>query len=325
MRVAVVGATGALGGELLSVLDETRLPIDALVPIATDRSLGADVEFQGMSMAVETSLAALRGADLAFLCAPPSASLEATRLCLHGKVVVVDASGALASAPEVPLVAELHVAGAPALDAPALAIPPGLALAAARVLGPLHRALGGVAHVGATLLASASAAGRAGVSALSDETIALLSQSDAPDPPALGHPIAFDVLPWDGAIDDTDTTPGERAFETVIGRVLGGAPVSATALRVPVFCGDSAVLAVEATGPATVAAAIEALAKAEGLELGAPAPTTRAAAGSADVHVGRIRRDPARERGVLLWLAADGLRLTAAHAVRVAEARFGRV
>jgi aspartate-semialdehyde dehydrogenase len=325
MRVAVVGATGALGTELLAVLDETRLAIDALVPIATDRSLGTDVEFQSAAMAVETSLAALRGADLAFLCTPPAAALEATRLCLHGKVAVIDCSGALAAAPEVPLVAELQGPGVAALDAPALAIPPGLSLAAARVLGPLHRSLGGVAGVGATLLESASGAGRAGVSALSEETIALLSQHDAPDPPALGHPIAFDVLPWVGTIEDDGTTQGERTFEAVIGRLLGGAPVSATALRVPVFCGDGAILRVEATAPVTVAAAIEALAKTDGIVLGAPAPTTRAAAGSDAVHVGRIRRDPARESGLLLWLAADGLRLTAAHAVRVAEARFGRV
>ena len=324
MRVAIVGATGALGGEVLAALDGSRLPVDDVVPIATDRSLGTEVELLGTSAPVETSLAALRGADCAFLCAPPAASLEATRACLQAKIPALDCSGALALAAEVPLVAELHAPTTPALDGPALAIPPGLALAAARVLGPLHRALG-VAHATATLLESASSAGRAGVEALSEETIALLSQRDAPDPPALGYPIAFDVLPWIGTIEDDGDTDAERRFAAVVGRALGGVPVSAAAVRVPVFCGDGIALAVETASPVSIAAAIEALAKTDGVELGAPAPTTRAAAGSDAVHVGRIRRDASRAGGLLLWIAADGLRLTAAHAVRVAEQRFGRV
>lgn len=324
MRIAIVGATGALGGDVLAALDDTRLAIDALVPIATDRSLGTEVEFLGDSVGIETSLSALRGVDLAFLCAPAAVSLDATRVCLRAKVFALDCSGALALSTDVPLVAELPAPDASVLGAPVLAIPPGASLAAARVLGPLHRALG-ITRVTATLLESASGAGRAGAQALSEETIALLSQQDAPEVPALGHPVAFDVLPWIGTIDDDGETAAERTFAGVVGRVLGGVPVSVTAVRTPVFCGEGLVIALETAQPASVAAAIEALAKTDGLELGAPAPTTRASAGSDLVHVGRIRRDPTRENGLLLWIAADGLRLTAAHAVRVAEARFARV
>ncbi|RIL07056.1 MAG: hypothetical protein DCC71_04505 [Proteobacteria bacterium] len=323
MRVAIVGATGALGSEVLAALDETRLPVSGLVPIATDRSLGTDVEFHGDVVAVETEIAALRGCDLAFLCAPPGASLDALRTALHASVPAIDCSGALAGNAEVPLVAELGVAGAPALDAPVLAIPPGIALACARVLGPLARELG-LARVVATLLESASSAGRAGVAALSDETIALLSQQELADPPALGHPVAFDVLPWSGEIDDAGESSAERSFTATLGRALGGVAVAATILRTPVFCGDGASLAIETRDPVAVARVVERLAKIEGVELGAPAPTTRAAAGSALVHVGRIRRDPTSAQGLLLWLAADALHVTAAHALRVAEARFAR-
>lgn len=323
MRVAVVGATGALGTEILAVLDESRLPIDAIVPIATERSIGTDVEFGAAAMPIETTLDALRGADLAFLCAPADASLEAARRCLHAKVPAIDCSGALALAQEVPLVAVLHAAGT-VLDAPVLAIPPGASLAAARILAPLAPVIG-IVRVVATLLESASGAGQLGVQALSEETIALLSQSDPPDPPTLGHPVAFDVLPWVGEIDDDGETAAERRFAAVVTRVLGGVPVAVTAVRTPVFCGEGLSLAIETAAPVSVAAAIEALSKVEGVEIGAPAPTTRAAAGGDGAHVGRIRRDPTRENGLLLWIAADGLRLTAAHAVRVAEARFGRV
>jgi aspartate-semialdehyde dehydrogenase len=238
-------------------------------------------------------------------------------------VPVIDCSGALALAPEVPLVATIGAPGA-TLDAPVLAIAPGAALAAARVLAPLAPTLG-ISRVVATLLESASAAGRLGVQALSEETIALLSQSDPPDPPTLGHPVAFDLLPWIGTIDDDGATPIERRFAGVVSRALGGVAVAVTALRAPVFCGEGIVLSVDANRPVSLAAAIETLAKTEGVEIGSPAPTTRSSAGSEVVQVGRLRRDPTRDTGLLLWIAADGLRLTAAHAVRVAEARFGRV
>jgi aspartate-semialdehyde dehydrogenase len=323
MRVAVVGATGALGTELLSLLDDSRLPIDAIVPIATDRSLGTDVEFQGAVLPVETELAALRGVDVAFLCAPPAASLEAVRIALRASIPALDCSGALAASAEVPLVAELGVPGAAALDAPVLAIPPGASLACARVLGPVARDLG-LRRILVTLVESASGAGRAGVQALSEETIALLSQHDAPEP-ALGHPIAFDVVPWIGEIDATGASSVETGFAAVLGRALGAVPIGVTALRAPVFCGEGAALAIETNEPASIERVVELLAKADGVELGTPAPTTRAAAGSDRVLVGRLRRDPSCANGILLWLAQDGLRLTAAHAVAVAEARFRRV
>lgn len=325
MRIAIVGASGALGGEVLAALDETRLPIETLVPIATERSVGIDVEFRGESIPIETELAKLRGADLAFLCAPPAATLEAVRAALRASVPAIDCSGTLAANPDVPLVSELGTATSPPLDVPLVALPTGAALACARVLAPLGRALE-LRRVIATLLESASGAGRAGVQALSEETIALLSQQESPEPAALGHPVAFDVLPWIGEIDDSGVTTSEHGLRAVLARALGPeVGLAVTILRIPVFCGEGITVAAEFAEPVSLARIIELLAKIEGLDLGLPAPTTRAAAGSDEVFVGRVRRDPSCERGALLWLATDGLALTATHAVRVAEARFRRV
>ena len=229
------------------MLDESALAVRELVPIATERSLGTEVEFRGGVFPVETELAALRGCDLAFLCAPAEASLEAVRALLHARVAAIDCSGALAAAPEVPLVGELGVPGAPPLDAPMLAVPPGLALACTRVLAPLAREFG-VSRVVATLLlsASASGAGRAAVEALAEETIALLTQQEIPDDGArAGIRVAFDVLPWIGSVDDDGTTAHERGFAAVLGRALGGATVAVTSVRIPTFCGDGAALAIE--------------------------------------------------------------------------------
>ena len=326
MRVAIVGATGSLGVELLAVLDESALAVRELVPIATERSLGTEVEFRGGVFPVETDLAVLRGCDVAFLCAPAEASLEAVRASLHARVAAIDCSGALAAAPEVPLVGELGVPGAPSLDAPMLAVPPGLALACTRVIAPLARAFG-VSRVVATLLlsASASGAGRAAIEALAEETIALLTQQEIPDEALRGHPSAFDVLPWIGSVDDDGTTAHERGFAAVLGRALGGASVAVTSMRIPTFCGDGAALAIETREDASLDGVLDLLGKIPGVALAGIGPTTRAAAGSELVHVGRVRCDGSRPGGALVWLAADGVRLTAAHAVRVAEARFGRV
>ena len=325
MRVAIVGATGSLGVELLAVLDESALAVRELVPIATEHSLGTELEFRGGVFPVETELAALRGCDVAFLCAPAEASLEAVRALLHARVAAIDCSGVLAAAPEVPLVCELGEPGASPLDAPMLAVPPGLALACIRVIAPLSRAFG-VSRVVATLLlsASASGAGRAAVEALAEETIALLTQREISEPPSLGHPIAFDVLPWIGSAGDDGTTAHECGFAAVLGRALGGVSVAVTSVRIPTFCGDGAALAIETRDEASLEGVLDVLGKVAGVALADIGPTTRAAAGSDLVHVGRVRRDESRPGGVLLWLAADGVRLTAAHAVRVAEARFGR-
>jgi aspartate-semialdehyde dehydrogenase len=322
LRIAVVGATGALGTEVLLALDASPLPVRELVPLATDRSLGSEVEFQGGSYAIETEAALLRRSDLVFLCAPVAASLEWVEAALRVEVPIVDLSGALAERAEVPLAGGAPLASE-ALHGPAIAVPAGPALAWIRVLAPLHQALG-VRRVVGTALVPAVGSGRLGIDALQAETLALLGQEEAPDSP-LDHPLAFDLVPWAGPIDAAGDAAGERALAAVVGRALGGAArVAATCVRVPTFCGDAASLAIETEEPADPATAAELLRKAPDLELGDDAvpPTARVAAGAEAVLVGRLRRDPSRDGALLLWLAADSTRLAAVEAVRLATARF---
>jgi aspartate-semialdehyde dehydrogenase len=326
LRVAVVGATGALGGEVLAAIDAAGMPVAALVPIATDRSLGAEVELGGASAPVRTEASALEGADVVFLCTPPGAALEWIPEAVRRGVLAIDLSGALYASEGLAGHPELaRLLGAP--DAPIVAPPPGLALAWLRVLAPLHQGLGGIRRVVGTALVSASGAGRTGVDALHGETIALLAQGgEDEEPPALDHPIAFDVLPWAGAIGDDGASEAERALAASLRRGLGGDPaVAATIVRVPTFCGDAASLAVECEAPAAPARVRELLRKALDVELvdDPRGPTTRAAAGRERVLVGRVRSDPSRPEGVLLWLAADSARLAATDAVRIALGRLG--
>lgn len=324
LRVAVLGATGALGGELLAVLDARSFPVGELVPLATDRSTGRSVEFQGEVYPVQTGPAALRDAELVFLCGPPGASLDLAHVAVREGAAAIDLSGALAGAREVPLLAAGVHAPASELARELVSALAGPALAWLRVLAPLAQAFG-LRRVVGTSLEPVSGGGRAGIESLSAETVALFNQQPVEEPSIFGHPIAFDCVPGVGADDAGGAAAAEDAIAAALRRLLGPElGVAVTRVRMPTFVGDGAALAVETAEPASPEAAAEALRKAEDVALrdGPGALSTRSSAGGEAVLVGRLRSDPSRAGGLLLWLAADGLRLAAANAVRIAEARL---
>lgn len=324
-RVVVVGATGALGSEIVAMLEERAFPVRELVPVATDESLGAVVEFRGESIAVETEIPSLRDVDLLVLCAPPDASLDFTAQALRSSVATIDVSGSLVRNEEVPLaVAGVH-APVEVLRSPLLALPVGPALAWILALAPIQHAFG-VQRIVATHLESASGGGRGGLEALSAETLALFNQRDLPDPTVFDAPVAFDCVPWVGEEGEGAQTRAEEEIAVALRRLVGpDLTLAVTAVRVPTFCGHGASLALETAREVRAADAVEALRSAPGVEVWdkGPGPTTRASAGRSEVLVGRVREDPTRPgRGLLLWLAADALRLAATNAVQLAEARF---
>jgi aspartate-semialdehyde dehydrogenase len=324
LRVVLAGATGALGREVRAALESSALPIAKLIPVATEGSIGEEIEFRGEELFVETELPALRGIDLVVLCTPASVSLELIREALRAGVPCIDCSGALGASREVPLVMSDR-SGAAELTAPVLGTPSGVALAWARALGALSERAG-IERVVGTVMQPAAHAGRRGIEILSAETIALLSQTEAPVSDVFPGPVAFDCLTATG--DDTPGggTPFETRVRDELRRLLGdGLEVAVTSVQVPTFVGEGSTLAVQTARPLSVEAAAEVLSKAAGVELwGAEegAPSTRETAGRDQVLVGRLRRDPSHERGLLLWLASDGLRLVAAEVTRLAETRL---
>lgn len=328
-RIGVVGATGALGSEVLSVLAGCGLRISEVVPIATDDSLGCDVEFLGDVWPVEADASRLRGVDLLFLCAPPAASLEYAREALRAETACIDCSGALAGSPDVPLRVALSSDGAAEEPfGPLVASPAGPALAWALVLRPLAAAAG-LRRVVGSALEGASAGGVRGIAALHEETLALYSQEESPEPSVFGRPVAFDVLPARGEVDESGRSEAEAALASSLLRILPeGLRLAVSVLQVPTFAGQGSQLAIELERPLDPKEARAALAPVSGVEVfeGEPAgATTRAAAGRDVVLVSRLRADPSVEHGLQLWLAADTLRLAARNAVRLAEQRLGAV
>ena len=324
LRVAVVGATGTLGRELIDQLAERRFPIQELVLIASGHSLGEVVEWLGHELPVESEHT-LVGLDLVFLCTPQAAALPWLRAALVARVACIDLTGASAAQDEIPLLDPDRAPSAAALASPVLAVPAPAALALARVVTAL-RGASAVQRVFATVCESASSAGRAGIDALQAETVALFAQQDPPEESPFTHPVAFDCLAATGPIGVGDLTASEAATQRDFARLAPGVRAAVSALRVPTFAGLGAQVALELETLLPIDAIEKLLEEAPGTRMfGAPAgPSMRDAAGEGDVLVGRLRPDPTRVNGVLMWLALDPVRIAAQAAVRLAELRSAR-
>lgn len=326
-RVAVVGATGTLGSDLVEVLGERDYPVAELIPVASDGSLGEEVELHGETRPVLTGDVPLRGVDVVFLCVPGEAAAPWIKQCLEAAVPCIDLSGSLAGRDDVPVVAADLQPSEAALRQPLISGPPGPALALALGLAPLQARFG-LRRVLGTVLESTSGAGREGIRTLESEVVALFNQEELPEPTVFAGPIAFDCVPeLEHPADRYGPGPAEACLVAVVQRLLGEAvPTALTRVRVPTFAGCGASLAVETREPADPELVRELLRKAPALELWDPdaaGPSTRDAVARPCVLVGRVRRDASSPGGLLLWLSADPVRLAASNAVRIAEARFG--
>jgi aspartate-semialdehyde dehydrogenase len=325
LRIGVVGATGVLGSEVLELLEESSLPVRELVPVATDRSLGHEVEFRGDAMPVETEPPKLRGLDLLFLCAPEGVSLEYARQALRAEVPCLDAAGALSSSREVPLRVAAFGPPADLQNTPLVVAPPGPALPWALILRPLREAAG-LRRVVGTALEAASSGGREGIESLYQESMAVFNQRDLPEPEVFSRPVAFDCIPASGGAEEICATDRETLVTRALERLLGSdVKLALTGVQVPAFVGLGGTAAVETADDLDPKRAEALLSQAPGVELWegeADGLTLRAAAGREEVLVGRVRRDGSVEHGLLLWFAADVLRMAAANAVSLAVARL---
>ena len=323
LRLGILGATGALGAEVLAALGDSDLAVAEIVPIAKDDSLGRDVELHGEVYPVEVGMARVRGLDLLILCAPPAVSLEGVREALRASVPCLDASGVLAASPEVAL--RVAAFGAEwTSETPLVVAPPGPALALALVLRPLAEAAG-LARVSATLLEGASVAGRSGIEALYQESLALFNQQDLQrraSSPAGG----FRLHPGARRARRGGRSDHENALSAACSGCWARASRSGSRRCRCRPSRPGAAVALETERGLDPKEAARVLALAPGVEPWTENPrdaTMRAAAGRPAALVARLRRDPVAENGLALWISADPLRLCAANAVALARARFG--
>ncbi|KLJ01388.1 aspartate-semialdehyde dehydrogenase [Luteimonas sp. FCS-9] len=327
-RVAVVGATGAVGETMLSILAERAFPVSELVALASERSAGTTVKFGDDDVVVQ-DLATFdpAGIDIALFSAGGDTSKAYAPKFAAAGAVVIDNSSAFRYDDDVPLVvSEVNPEAARARPRGIIANPNCSTMQMLVALAPLHRAAG-IVRINVATYQSVSGAGRSAMEELGRQTGDLLNFREL-DPQKFPVQIAFNLIPHIDDFLDNGFTKEEMKLVWETRKILGddGILVNPTAVRVPVFYGHSEAVAVETRDKLTVEAARALLAQAPGVEVvderragGYPTPVTHASGRDA-VFVGRIREDLSHPNGLNLWIVSDNIRKGAAlNAVQVAE------
>jgi aspartate-semialdehyde dehydrogenase len=326
LHVAVVGATGMVGQEMLRVLKQRKLPVARLKALASERSAGSTVDWNGVPVPVEVlDERSFDGVDLVLIAAGAGLSRAYAPIAVGAGALVVDNSSAWRMAGEVPLVVPEVNAGDIRDSTGIIANPNCCTIPLTVVLEPLRRAAG-LERVAVATYQSASGAGRALVNELEEQTRAL-AEGREPVAREYPHQLAMNVVPGGWALEDGGWNEEEVKIVNETRKILHDPAlrVVATCVRVPVPVGHAEAVFVETARELDVADAVSILRAAEGVVVqDGPGeqdyPTPAAAAGTDDVFVGRVRRDPSADNGLVLWVVSDNLRKGAAlNAVQIAE------
>ena len=327
-KVAVVGATGAVGEAMLSILAERRFPASEIIALASARSVGSEVKYGDEDIEVQ-DLASFdpTGVDIALFSAGGSISKEYAPKFAAAGAVVIDNSSAFRYDDDVPLVvSEVNPEAARQRPRGIIANPNCSTMQLVVALKPIHDAAG-IERINVATYQSTSGGGRSALEELGRQTAGLLN-FQSPEPEKFPVQIAFNVIPHIDEFLDNGYTREEMKLVWETRKILGddAIRVNPTAVRVPVFYGHCEAVNVETREPITAAEVRALLEKAPGVEVvdepragGYPTPVTHAS-GNDPVYVGRIRQDESHPRAVNLWIVADNIRKGAAlNAVQVAE------
>jgi aspartate-semialdehyde dehydrogenase len=324
-RVAVVGATGQVGTLMLQLLRERDFPAREVVPFASERSAGRELE--GVGVVKPLTDETIQGFDLALFSAGGSTSGEWAPRFVQAGAVVVDNSSKWRMNDEVPLVVAEVNPEALASHHGIVANPNCSTMQMAVALKPIYDAAG-IERLVISTYQAVSGTGKQAMDELLDQSHAILHQREIEPPQAYAHQIAFNALPHAGSFaPGDDHTDEERKLINETRKILGDGSirVSATCVRVPVVNGHSEAVNVQTREPLSPEQAREVLHAAPGVTVvddpgAALYPLATRATGHDDVFVGRIRRDPGHERALDMWIVADNLRKGAAtNAVQLAE------
>ncbi len=326
LRVAVVGATGAVGPEVLKVLEERRFPASEVVPFASSRSAGTRVSFAGEQLEVrELTEDSLAGFDLALFSAGGSTSKAFAPAAVKRGCVVVDKSSAYRMDPDVPLVVpEVNPESADAHSG-IVANPNCSTIQFVAALAPLRRAAG-LRHVTVATYQAVSGTGTKAIDELTAQSRAVLAGEPA-EPSVYPHPIAFNALPHCDSFD-AEGTPARRQSSSARRARSWACPIWASpppacacpsGAATPRRCGSRPSSRSAPPRRASCSAAAPGLVVVDDPSAN-EYPTPAETAGRDEVFVGRIRNDPSRPNGLALWIVADNLRKGAAtNGVQIAE------
>lgn len=330
MKIAIVGASGAVGQEFLRVLEASSMPVDELRLFGSSRSAGAVFTFRGQPTAPVRELsdnkADFEDINFAFVSAGGDVSKRYADVITSGGAVMIDNSSAFRMDDDVPLVVP-EVNGADALDAPRriIANPNCTTIQMVVALKPIND-ISPVKRVHVATYQAASGAGASGMEELQKQTEELV-EGKKPTVGKFVSQLAFNLIPHIDVFTDNGYTREEMKMHLETKKIMHAPSleVSATCVRVPVMRAHSEAIWVETETPVCVQEAREAFAKAEGVvlvdrpeALGYPQPLELA--GTDPVYVGRIRADLSNPCGITFWTVSDQIRKGAAlNAVQIAE------
>ena len=331
MKVAIVGASGAVGQEFLRILAEREFPIDELVLFGSQRSAGTKYTFKGKEYEVKLLQHNddFRGIDVAFVSAGGGTSKEfAETITKHG-TVMIDNSSAFRMDPDVPLVVpEVNAADALCRPRGIIANPNCTTIMMVVVLQPIEQ-LSHIRRIHISSYQSASGAGAAAMAELEQQYREMLTDGKVSTISKFPHQLAYNVIPQIDVMTDTDYTKEEMKMYHETRKIMhSDVRTSATCVRVSSLRSHSESVWIETERPLTVEEVRQAIAAAPGCQLvddpqNYVYPMPLESAGKDDVYVGRVRKDLANDNGITLWLTGDQIRKGAAlNAVQIAEYLF---
>ncbi|MFA6546200.1 MAG: aspartate-semialdehyde dehydrogenase [Limisphaerales bacterium] len=325
-HVAVVGATGAVGVEMIKTLERRNFPVGRLTLLASARSVGRKLKFRGQDIAItELTKDSFKGIDIALFSAGGGISKEFAPIAVKAGCVVVDNSSVFRQDPTVPLVVPEINAADCAKHEGIIANPNCTTAITLMALHPLHQAFG-VTRIFASSYQAVSGTGAKAIEELERQVGEIVAGKPVTKE-VYPHQIAFNVLPQVDSFLDTGYTKEEMKMENE-GRKIMHHPkfrASVTCVRVPVYRAHSVAVSAEFEKPVTVEAARAVLLKAPGLDVvDDPAnkvyPMPLFTAEKYNCAVGRLRMDCALENGLCFWVSGDQLLKGAAlNAVQIAE------
>lgn len=327
-RVAVVGATGLVGREMVNILEERGFPLSELVPMASPRSLGEAIEYQGTEIPVRVATPeAFKGIDIVLMSAGGTPSKTLAPAAAEAGAIVIDNSSAWRMDPDVPLVVPEVNPEDIALfkNKRIIANPNCSTIQMVVALAPLHRAVP-IKRIIASTYQAVSGKGKDAMEELSQQVTQLFSSQDA-EVKVFPKQIAFNCLPQIDDFTENGFTKEELKMLNETRKIMHAPNVGviATCVRVPVFNGHAVSAVAEFESEMSVEQARSILREAKGVMLmDDPAngvyPVQIEADGSDATLVGRIRRDETAPHSLAMWIVADNLRKGAAtNAVQIAE------
>jgi aspartate-semialdehyde dehydrogenase len=325
-RVAILGATGAVGTELLTLLEERQFPLAELKLLASPRSAGGTLKFKGQDLPIEAvSAESFQGMDIVLASAGGSISKAWVDAIVAAGAVMIDNSSAFRMDPETPLVVPEVNPEAAKTHKGVIANPNCTTILMAVAVYPLHQ-VHPIQRIVAATYQSASGAGARAMEEVKVQAAAILN-GEAPTPEILPYPLAFNLFPHNSPMMENHYCEEEMKMVNETRKIFGAPDlrITATCVRVPVLRAHSEALNLEFAQPFDVDKAKHLIAEAPGVELVEDwqknyFPMPMDASGKDDVLVGRIRQDISHPNGLDLWLCGDQIRKGAAlNAVQIAE------